>query len=97
MAEAQRALLAGQGSKITVKGQVTLPAAIRKRLNVKPGDRVIFREKDGDIVVEPADAWVKRTRGMLSHLRVGKGPLSIEEMEEAAAAGWADEPIEPAR
>lgn len=97
MVKSTEALLTTSGSKITVKGQVTLPVAVRKRLDVKPGDKVIFREKDGDIVVEPADAWVQRTKGMLSHLRAGKGPLSIEEMEEAAAAGWADEPIEPAR
>jgi AbrB family looped-hinge helix DNA binding protein len=96
MALKNSALPPGLGSKITVKGQVTLPAAIRERLGVKPGDRVVFREKNGDLVVEPADAWVKRTAGMMSHLRAGKGPLSIEEMEEAAAAGWADEPIEPA-
>lgn len=32
---------------ITQKGQVTIPAEIRKRLNLKAGDKVIF-EKKGD-------------------------------------------------
>jgi antitoxin PrlF len=84
-------------TKITSKGQITLPAEFRKREGFHPGDKVRVREADGALIVEPADAWVKRTAGMLSHLAKGRPPVTIEEMEEAAAAGWADEPFEPAR
>jgi hypothetical protein len=45
------------------------------------------------LIVEPVTAPVERLKGMLADLWVGKPPVTIEEMEDAAAAGWADEPI----
>ena len=33
-------------AKVTSKGQVTLPKAVRDALGVKPGDRVLFRVRD---------------------------------------------------
>lgn len=82
-------------SRMTSKGQITVPAEVRERHGFKPGERVSFREVDGRVIVEPATASMRRLRGMFAHLRVGKAPLTIEEMEEAAAAGYAREPIEP--
>jgi AbrB family looped-hinge helix DNA binding protein len=39
--------------RITSKGQVTIPKAIREKLGVKPGDEVEFVEVDGQISVRP--------------------------------------------
>ena len=33
-------------AKVTSKGQITLPAKLRERLGIKPGDRVSFEEDD---------------------------------------------------
>ena len=41
--------------KITSKGQITIPAEIRKFLGVSRGDRIIFERKDGDIVIKKAE------------------------------------------
>ena len=38
-------------ARISVKGQVTNPVAIRKTLGLKEGDKVVFAEKDGNIVL----------------------------------------------
>jgi AbrB family looped-hinge helix DNA binding protein len=38
-------------AKITTKGQITLPLAIRRQLNLKDGDKVAFIEKDGQYTV----------------------------------------------
>ena len=38
-------------AKVMSKGQVTIPINIRKKLNLKVGDQVVFMEKDGDIVI----------------------------------------------
>ncbi|MDR1136182.1 MAG: AbrB/MazE/SpoVT family DNA-binding domain-containing protein [Clostridiales Family XIII bacterium] len=38
-------------ARISVKGQVTIPIEIRKKLGLKEGDKVIFIEKSGDIVL----------------------------------------------
>lgn len=43
-----------QSSKISSKGQVTVPREIRKRLGVKTGDRVEFVLDDGKISIRPA-------------------------------------------
>ncbi len=37
-------------AKITSKGQITIPIDIRKKLNLKDGDKVVFIE-DGDKVI----------------------------------------------
>ncbi len=46
-------------SRLTSKSQATVPAAVRKRLNLKPGDIVVFEESDGGTVrirkAEPLD------------------------------------------
>ena len=41
-------------AKITSRGQVTIPIDIRKRLGVREGDKVIFFEDQGRIVVANA-------------------------------------------
>jgi len=38
-------------AKISVKGQVTIPVEIRKKLKLKDGDKVVFMEKSGEIVL----------------------------------------------
>jgi len=39
-------------AKITSKGQITIPIQIRRKLNLKDGDKVVFIEQDGKIVIE---------------------------------------------
>ena len=39
-------------AKITLRGQITIPVAIRKKLGVKDGDKVIFIEENGRIIME---------------------------------------------
>jgi AbrB family looped-hinge helix DNA binding protein len=41
-------------AKVTTKGQITIPVAIRKKLSIKDGDKLLFVEKpDGVIMVNP--------------------------------------------
>jgi AbrB family looped-hinge helix DNA binding protein len=74
-------------SAITVKGQATIPKAIREHLRLKPGDRVkFFLHPDGTVVLLPKRP-VRELRGMLKSRR--KTPPTLEEMDEAIAAGAA--------
>jgi AbrB family looped-hinge helix DNA binding protein len=41
-------------AKITTRGQITIPLEIRRKLGVKDGDKVVFLEQDGRIVMENA-------------------------------------------
>ena len=38
-------------------GRVTIPAAIRKRLNLKTGDKICFIEQDGRVHIENAAVY----------------------------------------
>ena len=38
-------------ARLSVKGQVTIPVEIRRKLKLKEGDKVVFVEKSGEIVL----------------------------------------------
>ena len=73
-------------SVITTKGRVTIPKPIREYLGLKPGDRVkFFIHPKGGVVLLP-QIPVSALRGIV---KPRQRPVTIEEMEEAAAAGAA--------
>lgn len=39
-------------AKVTVRGQITIPIEIRKKLSIKEGDKVVFLEENGKIIME---------------------------------------------
>ena len=41
-------------AKVTSKGQITVPAEIRKKLRLRAGDKVVFTEEEGKIVFRNA-------------------------------------------
>ena len=50
----------------TIKGQVTIPAALRKKLNIRQGTRLLIEEENGKIIMEPLpDDLLKTGRGRL--------------------------------
>lgn len=68
-------------STITSKGQTTIPIEIRRRLKLKPGDRIeFFVQPDGKVVLIPRNLDIRALKGML-----GPAPrrVSIEEMNAA--------------
>jgi antitoxin PrlF len=74
-------------SAITVKGQATIPKAIRAHLGLKPGDRVkFFMHPDGTVVLLPKRP-ARTLRGMLKSKHGRR--VTIDEMTEAVAAGAA--------
>ena len=40
--------------RVQAKGQVTIPKEIREKLNIKPGDQVVFIDTEGGVLVKPA-------------------------------------------
>lgn len=72
-------------SAITVKGQATIPKAIREHLGLKPGDRVkFFLHPDGSVVLLPK-LPASALRGIVKSRR--RRPVAIEEMDKAIAEG----------
>lgn len=42
-------------SVVTAKGQTTIPAKIRKKLALKPGDRILYLEEEGKVRIIATD------------------------------------------
>jgi len=40
-------------SRISAKGQITLPRKVRQALNVKPGDRLVFLVENTTVLLQP--------------------------------------------
>ena len=54
-------------SKITRKGQVTLPVDVRNSLLLKPGGKVRWIVDGGDVKVEPVGSVTERTYGIFKN------------------------------
>ena len=70
------------------RGRLVLPAEVRDRLNIKPGDRLTLRvEPDGTMKLLTAAAFARSLRGMFKHLESGRllsDELIAERRREAA-------------
>ena len=72
-------------SKLTAKGQITIPKEIRIKLSVKPGDRLVFDVDDqGSLRAVPMYDTKKPVYGFLSRLATTE-PVTVEEMDEGIA------------
>jgi AbrB family looped-hinge helix DNA binding protein len=80
-------------AKISTRGQITLPLSIRKRLGVNDGDKVVFLEENGHVIVENAltielkvspesDARQSRTDAVkeIRKLRACCKPVTVDEV-----------------
>jgi AbrB family looped-hinge helix DNA binding protein len=45
-------------AKVSANGQVTVPVEVRRKLKLKEGDKLLFLERDGEIVINNASATV---------------------------------------
>ena len=80
--------MAGYLTVLTRKGQITIPAEIRRALALKEGDKVAVTMEDGHARIVPYGSVVARTVGMFK----GTGPvLSAEEERAAFEQAVADE------
>lgn len=76
-------------STVTSKGQMTLPADIRAKLHVKPGQRVAIRMNErGEAVIEPAMTVQElRQKAYDSLARRGITADQVREMAEGYQSG----------
>jgi antitoxin PrlF len=77
---------------VTMKGQVTLKRELLQHLGVKPGERIEFDKLPGGELRARAARPTGSIQGFIG-LLAGRARkvLSIDEMNEIAAAGWAGE------
>jgi antitoxin PrlF len=76
---------------VTQKGQVTIPANIRKILGVGPNDKVAFILEGDKILLTSTRSVVERTAGAFkSRMR----PTKVVELREKAEKALAEETLE---
>jgi len=69
-------------SKITSKGQVTIPKKVREYLNVGALNKIEFTLfENGKVIITREQNSAKALFGMLRHRKLSK-PLSVEEMND---------------
>jgi len=70
---------------VTSKGQVTIPAEIRRKMRLHAGSKIDFIEnKAGEMVIRSKTGDIGELYGFLKY---GGAPLTIEQMDEAIAKG----------
>ena len=76
---------------VTAKGQVTLRKEVLQHLGIQPGDRLeVDLLPEGRLQLRPKSGKpISRLYGILE--RPGQPRLSVEEINEITAAGWAGE------
>ena len=80
-------------AKVTAKGQITIPKAVREALDVEPSDYLLFEQRGKDVAIRKAtlasadefDALAARVAQRFK--RLGVSPADVEH-----AVGWARRP-----
>jgi antitoxin PrlF len=71
-------------TKVTTKGQVTVPKPVREHLNLTKGDRIEFLiGVDGKVTIVAATEDVRKLKGIVS--KPAK-PVTVEDMNQAIEA-----------
>lgn len=79
---------------VTTKGQVTIPAEIRRILGVKPHEKVSFTVDGDHVCIRKSGSVARRTAGMLKST---EPPLTAEELREAGERAIAEDVVERTR
>ncbi len=74
----------GNSSKVTVKGQITIPKAIRREYGIKAGDVLVFEPEDIGFRVEKFEEYKRKYFGMFK----GRGGHSVRDIKEARKTMW---------
>lgn len=76
-------------STLTSKGQTTVPVAVREALDLRPGDRILYKLKNGQVTLARGPR-IEEVAGILRGKL--KRPVGTPRQEKAAAQrAWARE------
>ncbi|MES1199828.1 MAG: AbrB/MazE/SpoVT family DNA-binding domain-containing protein [Pseudomonadota bacterium] len=74
-------------TKVSTKGQVILPKAVRDHRNWKPGTELVVEETKDGVLLRPARIFPEtKIEDVFGCLKYDGPPISIEEMDAAITA-----------
>jgi AbrB family looped-hinge helix DNA binding protein len=77
-----------ESSYVTTKGQLVVPARLRRKYGIKAGTRVRFVERDSEIILQPLTRqYVRSVCGLLAEA----GPATPELLRERKRDGQREE------
>lgn len=64
-------------AKVSANGQITVPVEIRRKLNIKEGDKIIFLEKpNGEIVLQNSSVFaIRQAQSKLSDIQLSEDEI----------------------
>jgi len=75
-------------SQVQEKGQITIPAAIRRKWGLKKGSLVAFLETEEGVLITPQEAIAMAALNRIGEVLRQKG-LTLEELKPAGESGHA--------
>lgn len=78
------------GHAVTVKGQVTIPKAMREHMGVSQGQEIEFvAQPNGQVLMFPAKSAVAKENPFLKWIGTGVSGMTTEEiLNETRGEGW---------
>lgn len=89
--------MVSRSAKMKEKGQITVPAAIRKNHELHAGSRLVFEDRGEYIALIPEQELVDRTAGALSSYARKLESMTPDQLHERAVDAIAAENIETLR
>lgn len=77
-------------TKMTRKGQITIPIDFREKYNLQEGDTILIEDHEGRLTIQHPDHSVDWTAGALAHYAKGDH-MTPEEIREVATQSIADQ------
>ena len=70
-------------AKVSSNGQITVPVEIRRKLNIKEGDKIIFLENaNGDIILQNSSrVAIREAQAALQDIKVSEEDILQDVME----------------
>lgn len=70
-------------AKVSINGQITVPVEIRRKLNIKDGDKIIFLEKpNGEIVIHNSSVMAfRQAQGKLGDIQLSEDEVLRDVMD----------------
>jgi antitoxin PrlF len=69
---------------LTAKGQTTIPKEMRDKFKLKPGDKLMFIEENGRLIIRPKNGSVKDLKNILPR---PKKTATLQEIEDGIIKG----------
>lgn len=77
--------MSDNSSQVTSKGQITIPAKLRRKFNLVRGKKVVFVATEEGILIKPALSELRKLRGLLKETNL---PEIMEQTIEELRKEW---------